>query len=36
MRIFGVSLLTILIVLAAFYIGRKTGFLAGVWPMLTA
>jgi hypothetical protein len=36
MRIFGVSLLTILIVLAAFYIGRKTGFLSGLWSPLTA
>jgi hypothetical protein len=36
MRIFGVSLLTIVIVLAAFYIGRRTGFLTGLWAPLTS
>lgn len=28
MRIFGISLMTILIVLAAFYVGRKTSLLS--------
>lgn len=30
MRIFGVSLMTILLILGAFYLGRKTTLLAGV------
>jgi thiamine transporter ThiT len=35
MRIFGVSLLTIAIVLGAFYVGRKTGLLSGVFMPVT-
>lgn len=35
MRVFGVSLLTILIVLAAFYVGRRTTALSGVWVPFT-
>lgn len=35
MRVFGVSLLTILIVAAAFYIGRKTNFGSGLLPVVT-
>jgi len=30
MRVFGVSLLTIALILGAFYLGRKTTLLAGV------
>lgn len=35
MRVFGVSLLTILIVLAAFYVGRKTGLAQGLFAPIT-
>lgn len=30
MRIFGVSLMTILLILGAFYLGRKTSILSGL------
>lgn len=35
MRIFGVSLLTILVLVAAFYVGRRTTVLSGVWVPFT-
>lgn len=36
MRIFGVSIITIVLILAAFYLGRKTHLGAGLFAPLTA
>lgn len=35
MKVFGISLLTILVVIAAFYVGRRTTVLTGVWTPFT-
>jgi hypothetical protein len=35
MKIFGVSLFTILLILAVFYVGRKTSLGAGLFAPLT-
>lgn len=35
MKIFGVSLVTILVVLVVFYVGRKTSLGGGLFPPLT-
>lgn len=35
MKIFGISFVTILAVLAVWYVGRKTKLLAGTFPPIT-